>query len=110
MYRTITFSMFCDAFRDADRNETFTYEAKRCLFDYLEDYEEQTGEAIELDVIALCCDYTEASWDEIANDYSIDLSDCEDDEERIDVVRAYLEYHTCIVGEPTNGVFVYQVF
>ena len=110
MYRTVTFSMFCDAFRDMGRQDQFTYEAKRCLFDYLEDYEDSTGTPVELDVLALCCDYNEESWGEIAYDYRIDLSDCEDDDERIDAVRDYLEYHTCIVGEPSDGVFVYQVF
>jgi hypothetical protein len=29
------------------------------LFDYLEEYEESTGEDIEFDMVALCCDYTE---------------------------------------------------
>ena len=110
MHRTINFSMFCDAFRAMGRQDSFTYEAKRCLFDYLEDYEESTGTLVELDVIALCCDYSEESWEDIANDYRIDLSDCEDDDERIDAVRDYLEDHTTIVGEPSEGVFVYQVF
>ena len=43
MYRTVTFSAFCDAFRALDRQDSFSYEAKRCLFDYLEDYEDSTG-------------------------------------------------------------------
>jgi hypothetical protein len=59
MYQNINFSMFCDAFKAYDRTEQFSYEGKKALFEYLEDYEEQTGEKIELDVIALCCDYTE---------------------------------------------------
>lgn len=59
MKQTITFSQFTDAFRDMGREEQFSYEAKQALFDYLEEYEEATGEDIELDVIALCCEYTE---------------------------------------------------
>lgn len=102
--------MFCDAFFDMGRQDSFSYEAKRCLFDYLEEYEDSTGTPVELDVIALCCDYTEEHWSDIADNYSIDLSDCEDDEERIDAVRDYLEYHSFIVGEPSDGVFVYAVF
>ena len=42
-----------------NRNEHFTCEGKRALFDYLEECEESIGEEIELDVIALCCEYTE---------------------------------------------------
>lgn len=107
MHQTITFTQFCDAFRDAGRNGSFTYEAKRCLFDYLEDYEEETGEAIELDVIALCCDYNEDNYEAIAENYRLDLSECENP---IDTVREYLEYRTMVVGEPSEGVFVYACF
>jgi len=59
MKQTIGFSQFTDAFRDMGREENFTYEGKRALFDYLESFEEDTGEEIELDVIALCCEYSE---------------------------------------------------
>ena len=58
MIQTINFSQFCDAFSE-DRKNTYTYEGKRALFDYLEQYEEETGTPVELDIFALCCDYTE---------------------------------------------------
>ena len=54
-----------------DRNNQFTYEGKRALFDYLENYEEETDQEIELDVIALCCDYTEyENLKELQENYS----------------------------------------
>ena len=59
IYKSIGFSQFCDAFRSYDRNENFSYKGKRALFDYLESLSEDTGEAIKLDVIALCCEYSE---------------------------------------------------
>ena len=59
MKQTINFYDFSDAFRKAGRADNFTYEGQRALFEYLEGYEEDTGEEIELDVIALCCEYTE---------------------------------------------------
>ena len=34
-----------------------------CLYNYLIDYERDTNTEIELDVIALCCDYSE--WDNL---------------------------------------------
>lgn len=58
MYQDINFSMFCDSFSEQYQNN-FSYEGKRALFDYLEDFEDSTGEKIELDPIALCCEYTE---------------------------------------------------
>ena len=59
MKKTINFYDFSDAFRKAGRNDQFTYEGQRALFDYLEEYEESTGEEVELDVVALCCEYAE---------------------------------------------------
>jgi len=59
MKKTINFYDFRDAFHKAGRENQFTYEGKKALFDYLEEYEDSTGEQIELDVIALCCDYAE---------------------------------------------------
>ena len=76
MYQTVNFGDFCDAFRAFDRQDQFSYGGKRALFDYLEDLEAQTGERIELDVVALCCGYTESTFDDIRRDYSLgDMSD-----------------------------------
>ena len=110
MKQTIGFCAFCDAFRDMDRNENFSYEGKRALFDYLEEYEESTGEEIELDVIALCCDYYENDWETIAQDYSIDLSDWDDEDDKIDAVEEYLNDHTMVVARLDNNSFVYAAF
>ena len=59
MKKTINFYDFRDAFHKFGRGDQFSASALRTLFDYLEDYEEGCDTEIELDVIALCCDYTE---------------------------------------------------
>jgi len=59
MKRTVNRYEFEDAFREYGRSDSFSYEGKRALYDYLEQYEEDTGEEIELDVIGLCCNYSE---------------------------------------------------
>lgn len=59
MKQTINFYDFERAFGTDTYKNQFTYEGKKALFDYLEEYEECTGEEIELDVVALCCDYAE---------------------------------------------------
>lgn len=41
------------------RPNNFSYDGLFALFEYLEDIEGQTGEPIELDVIAICCDFAE---------------------------------------------------
>ena len=106
MKQTIGFSQFVDAFHAYDRYAQFGYEALQVLFDYLEELESDTGEELELDVIALCCDYSVDSVDDIAANYSIDLSDCADDDEKRDAVRDYLQDNTSICGETSDG-FVY---
>jgi len=60
MKQSVNFSQFCDAFQ-AIRPGNFSYAGLCALFDYLEDYEESTGEELELDVIALCCEFSEYS-------------------------------------------------
>lgn len=114
MKQTIGFSQFCDAFRDMDRKENFSYDGLRVLFDYFEDMEADTGEDMELDVVAICCDYVELSTDEIIREYKIDMTDYDgetitDEEELEELVRDYLNDNTCIVGEVPGG-FVFQVF
>lgn len=48
------------------------------MFDYLEEYEKDTGEEIELDVVALCCDFAEYSdLAELQVDYP-DIKDMDD--------------------------------
>ena len=70
MKQSIGFCQFCDAFRNMNRNEQFSYDGKSALFDYLEEYEQSTMEEIELDVIAICCEFTEyENLEEFQNDY-----------------------------------------
>jgi hypothetical protein len=98
------------AFVDADRKEDFSYEGLGLLFDHLEEMEEETGQEIELDVIAICCEYDENHWEDIVSNYSIDLEDCYDEDDKINTVRQYLEDNTMLVGESLPGTFVYVVF
>lgn len=58
MKKTLGFCDFCD-FWPESRKDQFSYYGKEALFGYLEEYEEDTGEEIEFDPIALCCEYSE---------------------------------------------------
>lgn len=109
--QTINFYQFCDAFRSMNRNDNFSYAGKQVLFDYLEEYSECTGEEVELDIIALCCGYAEDDYKTIVENYNIDVSDIdpEDEDEIEDIVRDYLEENTIIIGEVPGG-FVYAQF
>ena len=59
MKKTITESQFIQAFEDYGRGNNFSIEARRRLFEYYEELEQGTGEEIELDVIAICVDWSE---------------------------------------------------
>jgi hypothetical protein len=66
--RTITsFREFAAMFDDMGR--THQFKNLEWLYDYLEEYSDSTGEPIGLDVIALCCEYVEESWDDVASNY-----------------------------------------
>jgi hypothetical protein len=106
MKTTIDFSDFREAFRNHDRDNSYTREGLMMLFEYFEQYEEETGQEIELDVVAICCEYNEDDWSDIADNYGIEY---ENDTDGLDAVRAYLEENTTVIGETASG-FVYVAF
>lgn len=110
MKQTVNLSAFVDAFHAYKRYDQFGYTALQILFDYLEEYEDSTGEELELDVIALCCDYSVDTAQDIADQYGIDLSDCEDDNERFDAVLGYLQDNTQVCGTYEGGDGHYIVY
>jgi len=70
-------------FKDMGRQEQFSQVGIVALFEHLEELSEGMGEDIQIDVVALCCDYSEyddiddyneqngtdyASWDEACED------------------------------------------
>ena len=119
MYKTVTLSDFHAAFKAAGRGDQFTREGRERLFEYLEGLEEDMGEPIELDVIALCCDYTESTLAEAADAYNIDIAEDEDEEEftgedkveepelsddAIEKIRDYMEGCTGVVYCDDNNI------
>jgi len=111
MKTTLTLSSFDQAFLFMGRTENFSYNGLEALFNHFEEIEQATGEEMELDVIAICCEYAESTAEEIASDYSIDLSEAEGDEEEIEnIVEEYLNENTMLVAKLANGNFVYAQF
>ena len=107
--QTVDIHSFRDAFKHANRESNFSYEGLEILFDHLENLSEETGEDFNLDVIALCCEYEEASWYDVAENYNIDLSDCEDDSEIQDTIYEYLTENTSVCGYD-DEIVVFQSF
>jgi hypothetical protein len=108
MKTTVCFSEFRDAFQ-AIRPDNFSYQGQKILFDYFEQYEEDTGESIELDVIAVCCDYSEDSFQNIADQYGIELDAEMDEDYQSQQVIEHLEGEGAYVGDSINGI-IYRNF
>ena len=93
MKKTIDFADFQQAFKDMGRENNFSPDGLRVLFDYLEGYEDATGEQIELDVIALCCDYQELERWEFLDQYECLTSAIEDNEETEGEITMAIEHY-----------------
>jgi hypothetical protein len=96
---------FVQAFQQSSRKNQFTSEALGAIFDYLE----EMGEDVEFDLVGICCEWQEATWQEVAEQYSVDLSDCETEEDKVKTVSEYLWENTHSI-DLDNGWFVFVQF
>jgi hypothetical protein len=110
MKTTVNNSQFHDAFHRAGRGNQFSHEGLNILFGYLEQLEEDIGQEIELDVIGLCCEYSESAPDQIAKDYNIGLRGNESPAELAKEVLETLYDHTQVAGVCPNGNIVFAQF
>ena len=99
MIQTINLHDFRQAFHNYGRGEQFSHEALGLIFEYYEQYEQDTGETVELDVIAICCDLSELTPDEFRKQY-----DVPDDTSVMD----YLCDRAAYVGETDKTVIFVQ--
>ena len=100
LYTTVNFNQFCDAFADAGRQDQFSEDAMRALYDMLNEGD-SVDDNIELDVIELCCGYAEMTVDKARDAYQ--LADDED-------VAEYLSANSGWVAELPNGDFIFEAF
>jgi len=99
MKQTINEFMFMEAFKDMGRMDNFTPDALRLIFRHFEELEEDTGQEMELDVIAICCDISQEPLEDVLENYSLDsLED--------------LAENTMVIGNSTldDGTVIYYNF
>lgn len=114
-------SLFISRFEDYKRvvtnenpNGNFSYKGLRVLFEYLDEtYDEDNP--YELDVIALCCEYSEYSdGTEYLNDYPTELKkdDYDDIEEFWEAVEEEISDNTTIIkfDDDLNEGFIIQQY
>jgi hypothetical protein len=104
MKKTVYLNDFRDAFHEMGRANQFSYEALEWLFDHCEELERDLGEDYELDVIALCCDFTQSTYEDINKDYRLELNDDNLHQGVID----YLGDNTLIVNYDDETVLFQQ--
>ena len=79
MIETVTQTEFVDTFVKIGREDNFSYWGRIALFEYFEQLEEDLGEQIEFDPIAICCEYTEyESLDELNEVYGKEFEDLDE--------------------------------
>lgn len=103
MIQTITEWDFVKSFDDVNRATNFTVAGRKALFEMFE----ELAPDMELDPIAVCCEYTEyASLEEWKQDYEYVA---EDEDEEDDYALDYLRDQT-IVLELGNGGIIIQAY
>lgn len=108
MKTTVSFGDFVQAFKDMGRENQFSIDALNILFEYIEQIESDTGEECEMDIVSICCEYAEATWQEIANDYLLhDKSLDDESQDHKGKVLDYLADEGVLIGE-TDETIVYR--
>ena len=107
----------------SDENAAWSRNGARALAEYLEEYEESTGEEMELDVCAIRCDFSEyeslEAWasehfrnqadavDRLGLTLGMDGSIDEDSDEIDDLIRSYIRDRGTLI-EFDGGVIVFS--
>jgi hypothetical protein len=98
MKQTVTKSMFVDAFQDI-RPDNFSHSGLSAMYDYLNDYERETGQELELDVVAICCDFSEHNNIlELAEEYGEEFDNTAD-------ALEWLRENTIVIEHP-SGIII----
>ena len=110
MKQTINCHQFINQF-DALRPNNFSRDALIMMFEYFEEYERDSGEEIEFDPIAICCEYLELSTHEFVHQYRLDKEiDGMTDDEIEKFISDYIEESARFIGRTDSGSFVFQQF
>ena len=98
MKTTVNFSDFVDGFQKMGRENQFSHDGLKLIFDYLESLEEE----IEFDPIGICCEFTEVTVSEFNSDYGTKFKTLQE-------IEDYVSSRSDTVGLTENSI-VYENF
>ena len=88
---------FRNAFEACGRGNQFSRDALNMLFDYLDDQ----VDVYELDPVGICCEFQEATADEVREEYMLGSNMS---------VSDYLSHHTLLIGYTDSDTYVFASF
>tara|TARA_R110002012_G_scaffold308569_1_gene514876 strand:- start:257 stop:598 length:342 start_codon:yes stop_codon:yes gene_type:complete len=89
-----------------ERHEDKVIEGTCSLVGWLEDLEEDTGEEMELDPVALRCQFSLYTYSEAEEAWCIDTSDAETPEQLKEMITDYLNDNTIVIPVDDNNLIV----
>ena len=101
---TVDRNMFHARFHDYDRDDQFSPAALDVLFDWYTEMEECSDEEFILDVVAICCDWSELSLAGLINDYKYLLPDGDGFAQLLDE----LHDRTTVIEVPGSNTYLIQ--
>ena len=113
MKQTINQTQFINAFQTWDTyKDNFSYHGLELLFGWLEELEEDTQFESELDVVGICCDFSEMDITEFLQAYNpLTISEGEfndlSENDQVSLLEDYLCSETSFIGYTDNKTFVF---
>lgn len=106
IYAELSFNDFEREFSEHGREDNFSYHGLKALYDYVWDSAEDVGTPYVLDVVALCCTYTEYSLEDAVSAFPDLLEGLDTTDEILDV----LNDHTTAIRTGSSDIIVVADF
>lgn len=107
---TLSNTQLIDALLDhevlGERHEDAVYEGTKILAGWLEDYEAETGQEMELDHVAIRCQYSLYTYSEAEETYCIDTSEAETPEELKEIIFDHLHDNTIVIVVDDDNLII----
>jgi len=89
-----------------DKNAGWSYAGARALAEYMEETEQDTGEEMEFDRVAIRCEFSEyANATEAAGNYDFEPDEDADEDETEAAALKFLNDHTMVI-EFSGGIII----